>query len=195
MKTLTIISLLVLPVSAFANPSCEPDYKLNLRLAYALGYFDVDNLSGEDAYRKTSNNASRVGGSVLLKCGTTTFKYSYHTAIDFMGDHFIDTDKMISSYSISDPEYGSLEVGKMNTAYKLAGKQGDPFWDTPAGTTFAASSFGFSSMTRGVTNDSIFYYSPKMNNLKANLGYTGINSDGDIHLGLEYSDEADVLGI
>jgi hypothetical protein len=34
-----------------------------------------------------------------------------------------------------------------------------------------------------------------MNNLKANLGYTGTNSNGDIHLGLEYSHEADVLGI
>lgn len=195
MKTLMIVSLLALPISAFANSSCEPDYKLNLRLAYALGYFDVDNLAVEDAYRKTSNNASRVGGSVLLNCGTTTFKYSYHTAIDFMGDHFIDTDKIISSYSISDQDYGSLEVGKMNTAYKLAGKQGDPFWDTPAGTTFAANSFGFSSMTRGFTDDSFFYYSPKINRLKANLGYTGKNSNGDIHLGLEYSDETDVLGI
>jgi hypothetical protein len=36
MKTLTLVLLLVLPVSAFASPSCEPDYKLNLRLAYAL---------------------------------------------------------------------------------------------------------------------------------------------------------------
>lgn len=197
MKLLISVALLSLvPFSStMADSNCGLDYTLNFRLAYSKGHFEVNNQTGYESYAKTHNNVSRIGGSVSLDCGQTTAKYTHHSAIDLFSEHYEDTIKIVNAYSIGNPTYGTLSVGKMSVPYKTTGKQGDPFWDTVAGTTFAANNFGFSSMTRGFSDNSVFYTSPKVGRLKASIGYTGANSGGDAHLGLEYNHQSDVLGI
>lgn len=59
---------------------------------------------------KAYSNVCRVGGSVLFNRSTITFKYTYHTVIDFIGDYFIDKDKIVRGYSMVDEDYGMLEV-------------------------------------------------------------------------------------
>ncbi len=196
MKNLGIVTLpmLLMSCAAMAENSCGFDYGVDFYVGYSKGTFDVKNQGERVKYTETHNNASRAGGSLLYSCGETTVKYTYSANIDYSGSSF-KTDKIINMLSVSNDSYGSLTLGRLSTPYKVAGKQGDPFWDTAAGTVRAGNNFGFSNLTRGFTRDSIIYSSPSIGNFNLKVGYSGSNSDGDLHHGIEYQESDSVVGI
>lgn len=194
MKTLSAIAVLASLSLPAAAAQCEFDYNINLRLAYSQGSFNVKNQGVEDSYNKTHNNASRIGGNLAYNCGKATFKYTHHSVIDWASDDKLTSKKIISTYSVSHDDYGTLTFGKLTTPYKAAGKNGDPFWDTASGTTFAANNFGFSAMTRGFTEKTLVYTAPAFGNFHVKFGYSG-KSDGDFHHGLEYKQDKTVFGV
>lgn len=186
--------IMLSPLSVFAGEKCDLNYKLNLRLGYSKGSFDIQNQENETRYSETHNTASRIGGSVGFTCGKTEFKYTHHSVFALPYTK-INTGTIINTFAVSNEDYGSLTIGKLSTPYKVAGKKGDPFWDTAAGTTFAANNFGFSAMTRGFTKHSVMYKSPTIGKINITMGYSGKNSNGDIHSGVEFNDNGYTFGI
>lgn len=187
-------SLLLLPLPAMASNPCDFDYNANLYVGYSKGHFDIENQNDDETFSKTHNNASTLGGGLVYKCGETTLKYTYVAGID-LSDTTFHASRLINTLSLMNDHYGSLLIGQMTTPYKAAGKNGDPFWDTAAGTVKAGNNFGFSDMTRGFTPNSIVYTTPGIGNIYLNVGYTGTNSQGDIHEGIEYKTSNSVLGV
>lgn len=191
-KAIVLLQLLSLP--AFAS-ECDFDYKLKVRVAASKGHFDVDNQGSKDNYSETHNNASTAGGSLAYKCGETSLKYTHHSVIKIPGIDSLSQQRIVNTYTISNPKFGSFTYGKMVIPYRAPVKPGDPFWDTPAGTVFAANNFGFSNMSRGFTDKSYIYQSPEFANFFLTFGYSGVNSEGDWHHGLEYKQGKSTAGI
>ena len=192
-KVLLPCLFLCVPVAS-AEQQCKIDSGLAIRIAMSSGNFDVNHINEKVETKATHNNASRIGGHVSLNCNATKLSYVYHRVIELPGAT-LKTNTIINKVTISNPSFGQLTLGKITTPYKAAGKKGDFFWDTPAGTTFAANSFGFSNMTRGFTDNSIVYQSPKIESFSVNLGFSGENSHGDYHAGIEKSGKNYTAGI
>ncbi|GLS26380.1 porin [Marinibactrum halimedae] len=193
LRLLVTSSFVFLPLTTFANQECDFNYNLNLHVGYSKGDFTLKDEESSTSFNTTHNNATRIGGGLTYQCGETTVKYNYFTALNH-DDNRIDRFKIINALTISNDQYGSVSIGKLTTPYKAAGKNGDPFWDTASGTTPAGNNFGFSDMTRGFTENSFIYTSPKMGNFYLKVGYSGTNSEGDIHEGIEYKASNSVFG-
>ncbi|ROS01645.1 porin-like protein [Sinobacterium caligoides] len=194
MKILLAVPLLLLSAAVAASDSCGLSYDAGLYVGLSEGSFDIHHQDEDVEYTKTDNNASSVGGNLRYRCGNNELKYTYYTGVDYT-DAGITTSKYINSITFTNDQYGSLVIGRISTPYKLTGKKGDPFWDTPAGTTSAGNNFGLSDMTRGFTNRSAVYRSPFINSIQLTLGYSGDDSNGDVQAGIEYKKAAIVLGV
>ncbi|WP_444929268.1 porin [Microbulbifer sp. SSSA002] len=193
MKFYVFTALLVVSSSAYAMDDCAFDYGGHLYAGFSKGQFDTKNIDKDKDY-VTHNNASRVDGSISYSCNDTTVKYIYSSGWDLEGTQ-LKSNKLINAISINNDNFGSLIYGQLSTPYKLSGKAGDPFWDTAAGTVYAGNNFGFSSLTRGFSPDSLVYKSPNLKNIYIIAGYSGSNSKGDYHSGLEYKKDNRLIGI
>lgn len=150
----------------------SPELVLGGYLAGSLRDLDSDFEPTEDGF-EGMNNASRVSLKASLKSELLSGFAYYERGLrnDKAG---IKPDRQL--YLGIDSPYGKLTAGKKASAYREAGEQLDPFYDTStAGFNGRAmsegASYGLSNLTNGFSHNEVAYVSPiVLGGLQLNAG-------------------------
>jgi hypothetical protein len=182
----------ILLVAAFGSAICTIPAQAfdgtiygNFRGSLNMGDF------GNDGSAEFVNNASRVGikGATKSESGLQGI---YHLQMGANNDADNSTALTTRFYFAGlKGSFGKAIYGRLSTPYKMAGLKQDLFYDTSAGPYNGGSSYGYSSLNNGFTNNSLVYYSPKFAggftfNAVASIDDTA-EDDHDWGIGAEYA--------
>lgn len=187
LKQLAILSSLSLSLTVQADSNTlYGDFR------YSLNHVEDDaggTTSGE-------NNATRIGlKGEYGEDGLTAF-YNFQTGVNIDGPG--DTFTTRFYYAGLKGDFGKVIYGRGTTTYKQPGLKMDIFYDTSAGLGFGGANYGLSKFNNGWTDNSLMYYSPKMNGFTVSGGIYLDDSDADEHdttIGLQYADDAFDIGV
>lgn len=186
-KPIAILSCLYLPFTAMADSNTlYGDFR------YSINQIDDDagsQFSGE-------NNSSIIGlKGEYGEDGLKAF-YNFQTGVNIDGDG--DTFTKRFYYAGIEGSFGKVIYGRGTSTYKKPGLMMDKFYDTAAGLSFGGATYGLSKFNNGWTDNSLMYYSPKMNGFTASAGVYIDDTDANEHdttFGLVYADDAFDIGV
>ncbi len=198
-KTLLKTTLLAAALAAPALVHAQAQVSNTLYGQFRLSASHVDTHTIDGATR-VEDNASRIGlrGNVALD-GVTAFYHFEAGATNDTGGTALTSRFYFAGLRGG---FGAIAFGRHSPAYKMAGVQLDPNFDTAgAGVsgdfTAAAGSYGLSRLANGFANNAIAYTSPALGKVTLNAGAYLDDSDAGKHsynAGIGYTDKALNLG-
>jgi len=191
MKRLTLVTVLTL---ASSPPLAAQDVATELYADFRYSYNRAD--AGDSAGWAGANNASRLGlRAEVTGRGLTVFadlQAGMNVGAEEGGGAFTQRYYLAGVRG----GFGTATLGRHSTAYKMAGLQIDPFYDTstlsaaggvPSTGLFAGASFGLSNLTNGWADRALTYTSPSLRGFTGNAAvYVDTDSDHAYGLGLRY---------
>ncbi len=208
-------AILAVAAAAFGTQAVavETAARLYGDFRYSAGYSKVQD--GATDYDFNSNN-SHLGLAVNAAEGDFALTAVYELAIDGQNTANGSDDTRQAYLSVASP-FGTLAYGQIATAYKQAGQQLDPFYNTGIGTITGTPfgnagapvlgpSFGLSALTsdtvgQGLIKNQVAYVSPTIANLTGNAAIIFAENDRDnggqvdYGVGVEYTANGIIGGI
>lgn len=187
---LAVAAVLLLTPDFLAGQDLDAELYGNLRYSYNR----TDN--GTDVRWASANNASRLGvrGDVSGETISAFFHLETGVSVDSDTEGRGFTQRFL--YGGLRGDFGTVTVGRHTTAYKAAGLEIDPFYDTsaisttggvPATGLFAGATFGLSNLTNGFADRAVSYASPDVLGFTGNgVVYLDPDADHDYGFGLRY---------
>lgn len=203
----------VLAMFSMQAVAVEVGARLYGDLRYSVVHSDVQ--EGADDTEFSSNN-SHLGVALSGAEGDISVTGVYELGID-AGNTTNGSDDTRQAYLSVGSPFGSLALGQLETAYKRAGQQLDPFYNTGVGTITGTPfgnagapvlgpGFGLSALTsdtvdQGLVADQVAYVSPTIANLTGNAAIIFGDNDGgdggqeDFGVGVEYAADGILFGV
>lgn len=215
MMRITSKALLAVAAAAFGTQALavETAARLYGDFRYSAGHSKVQGGASDDDF---NSNNSHLGLVVNATEGDYALTAVYELAIDGQNTRNGSDDTRQAYLSLASP-FGTLAYGQIATAYKQAGQQLDPFYNTGVGTITGTPfgnagapvlgpSFGLSALTsdtvgQGLIKNQIAYVSPTIANLTGNAAIILAEDDRDnggspdYGVGVEYAANGIIGGI